>query len=77
MEIIVTITAVAGPKIIRLARERPKFTDTLPVFGRGAERLSEVKISNPKRTTPNNEIFLYLKSIYTREAAPVKKTKKT
>jgi len=77
MEIRVTRIAVAGPKIIRLAREIPKLTDTLPVFGRGAERLSEVKISNPKRITPNKEIFLYLKSIYTREDIPAAKMKKT
>lgn len=77
MEISVTRIAVAGPKIIRLAREIPKLTDTLPVFGRGAERLSEVKISNPKRITPNKEIFLYLTSIYIREDIPAAKMKKT
>jgi len=77
MEISVTIIAVAGPKMIRLARERPKLTDTLPVLGNGAERLSEVKIRMPKRTTPNKEIFLYLRSTYIREKTPVTKIKKT
>ena len=59
----VTISAVAGPKIIRLAREIPKLTDTLPVFGKGADRLSEVKISNPKRIVPNKETLPYLRRI--------------
>jgi hypothetical protein len=68
---------VAGPNIIRLASEIPKFTDTLPVFGSGAERLSEAKISAPNKTTPNIEIFLYLRSMKIREEIPAKKTKKT
>ncbi len=66
-----------GPNIIRLASEIPKLTDTLPVFGKGAERLSEVKISNPKRIVPNKEIFLYLTSIYKREDNPAMKIKNT
>jgi hypothetical protein len=61
---------VEGPNIIRLARDKPKLTDTLPVFGRGAERLSDVKISKPKRTVPSKEIFLYLRSTYIRDADP-------
>jgi hypothetical protein len=73
----VTRIAVAGPKIIRLAREMPKLTDTLPVFGSGAERLSEVNINTPNISTPNKEIFLYLRSIYIRDAKPVKKTANT
>ena len=73
----VTISAVDGPNIIRLAREIPKLTDTLPAFGRGAERLSEVKISRPKRMAPSKEIFLYLKSINTIDAEPAMKIKNT
>jgi hypothetical protein len=74
IEISVTIRAVEGPNIIRLARDMPKLTDTLPVFGRGAERLSEVKISKPKRMVPSKEIFLYLRRIYIRDAVPAIKT---
>jgi len=77
IDIAVTSMPVAGPKIIRLARDIPKFTDTLPVFGRGAERLSEAKMRAPNKPTPNKEIFLYLKSIKIEEAIPAKKTKKT
>lgn len=77
IEISVTISAVEGPNIIRLARDMPKLTDTLPVFGRGAERLSDIKISKPKRTAPNKEIFLYLIRIYTRDADPAMKIANT
>ncbi len=54
----VTIIAVEGPNIIRLARDMPKLTDTLPVFGRGAERLSAANISTPNNITPNKDISL-------------------
>lgn len=73
----VTISAVEGPNIIRLARDMPKLTDTLPVFGRGAERLSDVKISKPKRTVPSKETFLYLRSIHTKDDKPAIKITNT
>ena len=63
MDIAVTIIPVAGPKIIRLAREMPKLTETLPVFGSGADRLSAVNIKIPNTTTPKKEIFLYSRSM--------------
>ena len=77
MDMAVTMIPVAGPKIIKLAREMPKFTETLPVFGRGAERLSEMKIKTPKIITPNNETFLYLRRTYTKAAIPNAKIMKT
>ena len=58
MEIKVTIIAVGGPNKTKLAREIPKFTDTLPVFGSGADKLSAINISDPNSTTPNKDIFL-------------------
>ena len=63
IEIAVTIIAVAGPNIIRLASDMPKFTETLPVFGSGAERLSAVKMRTPNKTIPIKDIFLYLRRI--------------
>ena len=57
----VTIIAVAGPNIIRLASNIPKLTETLPVFGSGAERLSEVKTRIPNKTIPMTDIFPYLR----------------
>jgi hypothetical protein len=54
----VTIIAVEGPNIMRLASEIPKFTETLPAFGSGADKLSAIKISDPNSTTPNKDIFL-------------------
>jgi len=77
MEMSVTISAVEGPNIIRLARDMPKLTDTLPVFGRGAERLSDVKISKPKRIVPSKEIFLYLRIIYIKDDNPAIKITNT
>ena len=53
----VTTAAVAGPYIIKLANVIPKFTETLPVFGSGDDRLSEAKTNNPNKATPNKEIF--------------------
>jgi len=41
----------------------PKFTETLPVFGSGAERLSAVKMRIPNKTTPKTDIFLYLRRV--------------
>ena len=61
IEMAVTIIAVAGPNIIRLASNMPKFTETLPVFGSGAERLSAVKTRIPNKTIPITDIFLYLR----------------
>ena len=63
IEMAVTIIAVAGPNIIRLASDMPKFTETLPVFGSGAERLSAVKMRIPNKTTPKTDIFLYLRRV--------------
>ena len=57
-EINVTIIEVAGPKIIRAAREIPKFTETKPVFGSGTEKLSARNIRIPNRTAPSTEILL-------------------
>lgn len=57
----VTIIAVAGPNIIRLASNMPKITETLPTFGNGTERLSAVKKRIPNKTIPIKEIFLYLR----------------
>jgi len=57
----VTIIAVAGPNMIRLASEMPKITETLPTFGNGTERLSAVKKRIPNKTIPKIEIFLYLR----------------
>jgi hypothetical protein len=59
----VTKIAVDGPKSIRLAREIAGFTETLPVRGSDADRLSAVNASNPNSTTPTNDISLYLKRI--------------
>ena len=59
----VTTIAVAGPNIIRLASNMPKLTETLPVFGNGAERLSAVKTRIPNKTTPKTDIFLYLRRV--------------
>jgi hypothetical protein len=73
MEVAVTIIPVAGPNIIRLAREMPKLTETLPVFGRGADKLSEMNIKAPNTTTPSNEIFLYSRSTYVKDATPNEK----
>ena len=63
IEIAVTIIAVAGPKIIKLANEIAKFTATLPVFGSGADRLSAAKTNNPNSTTPGIDIPPYLRMI--------------
>ncbi len=63
IEIAVTIIAVAGPNIIRLASDIPKLTETLPAFGSGAERLSAVKMRIPNKIVPIKEIFLYLRRI--------------
>ena len=60
IEIAVTIIAVAGPNIIRLASDMPKFTETLPVFGSGAERLSAVKMRTPNKTIPIKDAKLQL-----------------
>jgi len=56
----VTKIAVDGPKSIRLANEIAGFTDTLPVLGSDAERLSAENASNPNSNTPTNDIALYL-----------------
>ena len=61
IEMAVTIIAVAGPNIIRLASDIPKLTETLPVFGSGAERLSAVKMRIPNKTMPITDIFPYLR----------------
>ena len=52
----VTMIAVDGPNIIRHASDIPKLTDTLPVFGRGADRLSAVNISTPNNIMPNMDM---------------------
>jgi len=62
---------------MREARDTPKFTDMLPVFGRGALRLSEVKIRIPKIKSPKKEMFLYLMSVKTRDAMPATRIMKT
>jgi len=62
-ETAVTSIAVAGPKIINDASDIPNITDTFPVLGRGAFKLSEVKKRIPKINSPNNEVFLYLMRI--------------
>ena len=61
IEMTVTIIAVAGPNIIRLASNMPKITETLPIFGSGAERFSAVKTRKPNKTMPIKDIFLYLR----------------
>lgn len=63
IEMAVTIIAVAGPNIIRLASDMPKITETLPTFGNGTERLSAVKKRIPNKITPKIETSLYLRSI--------------
>jgi len=63
IEMAVTIIAVAGPNIIRLASDMPKITETLPTFGNGTERLSAVKKRTPNKTTPKTDIFLYLRRV--------------
>ena len=68
---------VAGPNIIRLARDIPKLTETLPVLGRGADRLSEMNIKAPNTITPNKEIFLYLRIIYIKDTNPNEKIPNT
>jgi len=55
IEIKVTIIAVEGPNIIKLAKDIPKLTDTLPVFGRGADILSAANISTPNNITPTKD----------------------
>ena len=63
IEMAVTIIAVAGPNIIRLASDMPKITETLPTFGSGTARLSAAKKRIPNKITPKIETFLYLRSI--------------
>ena len=77
IDIAVTSMPVAGPKIIRLAREMPKLTETLPVFGSGADKLSAANINIPNIITPNKEIFLYSRSIYINEETPAMNIIKT
>jgi hypothetical protein len=59
---------------MRHAREIPNITETLPVFGSGAERLSEVKKRMPKIRSPKKEIFLYLRRTKTNDATPNENT---
>ena len=59
----VTINAVEGPNKIKLASDIPKFTETLPAFGSGAERLSAINTNMPNSTTPKTDTFPYLNSM--------------
>ena len=66
----VTSIPVAGPNIIKLASDIPKLTETLPVLGRGADKLSAIKIKMPNKITPKIEILLYLKRMKLRDNNP-------
>ena len=57
--------------MIKLASDIPKLTETLPVLGRGADKLSAVKIKIPNKITPKIEIFLYLKRMKAKDDNPI------